>query len=86
MEDSNKEKIMKYFPSSITMEKSIKIIDQMKNSICKIKNKNGESIGIFCYIKYENQKMPSLIANNYIVDDNFIKESQIINVSLNEDK
>ena len=86
MEDSNKEKIIKYFPSSITMEKSIIIIDQMKNYICKIKNKNGESTGIFCYIKYENKKMPSLITNNYIVDDNIIKESQIINVSLNDDK
>ena len=86
MEDSNKEKMIKYFPSSIKMEKLIKIIDQMKNYICKIKNKNGESIGIFCYINYENQKMPSLLTNNYIIDENIIKESQIINVSLNEDK
>jgi len=83
MEEKNKQ-ILKYYPSSITMEKTNIIMDQMKKYIFKIKNKNGEGTGFFCYIFNNNIKIPVLITNSHIIDENFIKQNKILNIILND--
>ena len=75
-----------YYPSPITIDKTNKILEQMKNSVCKIKTKIGEGTGFFCYIPLQNKKFPVLITSNHIVDQNIIKENKILSVSLNDGK
>ena len=54
-----------------------KILDQMDNSIYKIKDKKGYfKIAFFSKIKYENKNIPILILNNHILkesNNNFIE-------------
>ena len=58
---------MKDFPKPLSKQCITKILDQMNNLFYKI-NKKAEKfdIGIFCYIKYSNKKIPILIINNYL--------------------
>ena len=58
---------MKDFPKPLPKQCITKILDQMNNLFYKI-NKKAEKfdIGIFCYIKYSNKKIPILIINNYL--------------------
>ena len=47
-----------------------KILDQMDNSIYKIKDKKGYSkIAFFSKIKYENKNIPILILNYHILKE-----------------
>ena len=81
-----KEKAIDNFPKPVTIEGSIKIIDQLKNSICKIENKNGNGTGFFCNIPYKNEKLKVLITNNHIINEDIIKENNKIQVSINDNK
>ena len=45
-----KEKFLEYYPLPVTIEKTELILDQMKKSICKIDNLNGQGTGFFCLI------------------------------------
>ena len=40
-----KEKFLEYYPLPITINKTELILDQMKKSICKIDNLNGQGTG-----------------------------------------
>ena len=42
----------------------------MKESICKIQNKNGDGTGFFC--KILNKKL--LITNNHVINEEIIKK------------
>ena len=55
---------MEMYPKSVTKQCHQKILEQMNNSICRIKNK--KVIAFFCYIKYTQNKIPVIILNNYI--------------------
>jgi len=49
-----------------------KISEQMNNSICTIKRKDGKfEIGLFCYMKYKKENIPILLINNYINNDKY---------------
>ena len=54
----------------------------MKNSICKIENKNGDGTGFFCEIS--NKKL--LITNNHVIDEKILKKSNTIRVKLNDNE
>ena len=69
---------MELYPRSVTKECHQKILEQMNNSICTIKNE--KDIGLFCYIKYNHNKIPVIIINNYINDEEY---SNNINIILN---
>ena len=72
---------MELYPKSVTKQCHQKILEQMNelnNSICKIKNKN--EIGLFCYIKYKNNKIPAIIINNYINNNEYLNQ---INIFMN---
>jgi len=51
----------------------------MKYSICKIENNYGNGTGFFCQIL--NKQL--LITNNHIINEEIIKDKNIIKVKLN---
>jgi len=86
--DTINEKLLKTYPVPVSIESTKKILYQMQNCICKINNSNGKGTGFFCYItnkKNQNEKCPVLITNNHVIDEQIIKESKSIKLSLNDD-
>ena len=73
---------MDKYPLPVTIDDTDKILKQMKYSICKIENKNGNGTGFFC--KILNKKL--LITNNHVIDEEIIKNNNIIKVKLNDNK
>ena len=55
---------------SLSIKNMEKIIEQMKNSICIIKNNNKNGIGLLCKIKYNSKLLPMLITYNNIIEEN----------------
>ena len=55
---------------------SSKILEQMNNSFCKIKNK--KDIGLFCCIRYNKSKIPAIIKNNYIKKEEYFNIIKMI--------
>ena len=82
MTQIEKESILKKSSLPVTIEKTEIILKQMKESICKIQNKNCDGTGFFC--KILNKKL--LITNNHIINEEIIKDKKIINVKLNDNK
>ena len=70
---------MELYPKSVTKQCHKNILDQMNNSIYDIKNKKEK--GLFCYIKINHNKIPVLIINKYINNDEYLNN---INVSINK--
>ena len=86
--ESNNESIFNKYPKSATIEMTINILEQMKQSICKIHKNNGEETGtgFFCVINYKNKDLKTLITNYHVIDDKYIAKNKIIKVSLNDEK
>ena len=78
----DKEKLINKYPLPVTIDETELILKQMRYSICKIENKNGNGTGFFC--KILNKKL--LITNNHIINEGIIQNNNIINVTLNDDK
>ena len=73
----------------ISFENIEKILSQMKNCICKIYKNNGSTgSGFFCKIPYNNQSqlLTVLITNNHVLNENDLKNNNIIKYSLKDDK
>ena len=79
---TKKEKLLNKYPLPVTIEDTEIILKQMKNSICKIENENGNGTGFFCLIS--NKKL--LITNNHVINEEIIKQNNIIRVTLNDNK
>ena len=76
-------------PKPISFENTEKILSQMKNCICKIHKNNGEKrTGFFCKIPYTNQSklLTVLITNNHVLNENDLKNNNIIKYTLKDDK
>ena len=71
---------MEDYPKPLTKQCIEKITDQMNNYIYKIKqNDNKFYTGFFCFIKkYKNKKIPVIIINTYIIDENFTNTIDLI--------
>ena len=82
MTQIDKEKILDKYSLPVTIDETEIILNQMKHSICKIENKNGNGTGFFCQIS--NKKL--LITNNHVINEKIIKENNIIRVQLNDNK
>ena len=70
---------MELYPKSVTKQCHQMILEQMNrmnNSMCKIKNK--KEIGFFCHIKYNYNKIPVIIINNYINNNDYFNQINII--------
>ena len=89
MENNNeliKENFLEYYPLPVTIEKNILILKQMKKSICKIENKNGQGTGFFCTIPYGNEKLKVLITSNHVLDNIILENDKNIILKLNDNK
>jgi len=67
---------MEVYPKSITKQCHIKILEQMNNSICRIKNNN--EIGLFCNIKYNYKINQVIIINSFIDNDKYTNKISVI--------
>ena len=65
------EKELRQYPSTISFESTEKILNQMRNSICRIKLNDGSfGTGFFCKIPFptKSKLLPVLITNNHIIN------------------
>ena len=62
-----------------------KVLFQMKNCICKIKNGKKIGTGFFCKIPFPDtlNLLPVLITCNHVLDENSISQGKKIDISLN---
>ena len=75
--------MIEHQPITVSLEVTRKILFQMENCICKINKKNGKiGTGFFCKIPFNNNKIKVLITNNNILNENEIKNNEIIVISL----
>ena len=82
MAEIDKEKLINKYPLPVTIDETELILKQMRYSICKIENENGDGTGFFCQIL--NRKL--LITNNHVINEEIIKDNKIIKVKLNDNK
>ena len=68
----------------ITIEETQKILEQMINCICKVKSKGMYGTGFFCQIKFLDNTFIKVLTTSYqILDDNYFKENNEINLIIN---
>ena len=73
------------FVKPVTAESTQKILKQMKNCICKVKNNQIIGTGFFCRIPYKNNtKINVLITSYQILDDFYLNQNNQINLLLND--
>ena len=75
-------------PGAITLEQTQNILNQMKNSICKIIKREEGGTGFFCRIPFPDSLnfLPVLITCHHILGEKDILNGQKIIFTLNEDK
>ena len=81
--------ILKNYPDIISSKQLSLIIEQLRKCICKVYNdgpKHFISTGFFCFIPYNNKKLPVLIVNNHLIDENYIKNNGVITLTSNENE
>ena len=84
-EDYIKEINLENSPKELSLEQNEFICKQMKNSVCKIKSKNGGTgSGFFCYIPFpdKTKPLPVLITNYHVLNDEDVSEGKQIEFSL----
>jgi len=81
MIEVDKEKSLTKYPL-VTIAETELILKQMRYSICTIKNENGDGTGFFC--QKSNKKL--LMTNNHVINEEIIKNKNIITVKVNDDK
>ena len=87
MKDTEKEIKIDKYPNPISIKGTKEILNQMENCICKIyKNGGGKGTGFFCNIKYNNYNIPVMMTNNHVIDEKYINENKIINISISDNK
>ena len=74
MEDIIKEKLMNKSIDPISFQSSEIIIHQMKNCVCKIKNKGSNGTGFFTKIPCCNTLIKVLITNNHVINKEDIEK------------
>ena len=87
MDDDRKiESLIEKYPKPISIKGIKEILYQMENCICKIyKNDGNKASGFFCKILYKNYNIPVMITNNHVIDEEYIKENNNIDITLNDD-
>lgn len=82
------EKDLEDHPKAISLAQMQVMMTQMKDSICRIKSKEGYGTGFFCLIPNPSKfkLLPVLITSNSVLNEKDIEENQIIEFSLNNDR
>ena len=89
MSDSNiiKENLIEEQPIPVPIEGIKKILFQLENCICQIYQKNGgKGTGFFCKILFQNKLLPVLITNNHVLNEKDIKNNEIIEFTMYNNK
>ena len=87
MSDKNEEKMNENSPIPVDIEGKKGILQKMKNSICKIfKDKEETGVGFFCYIPYNDKKLPVLVTNNHLINEKYINNYKKVKISINENR
>ena len=69
----------------ISKAKTELILEQMKKCICQVDG-NKIGTGFFCKILYKDELIPVLITNYHIIDDNFLKSKEQLNIFIDQKK
>ena len=73
-------------PKPVTVSGTLKILNQMRNCICKLKLDNTEGTGFFCSFSYgKKNTMNCLITNNHVLNEKYYDENNKITLFLNDD-
>ena len=83
MSERREEGIIKGAVDIVTIKQTQNILMQMEGSICKIKGKLIGT-GFFCHIKYEFKDIPCLMTNFHVLDKQYIKYNNKIEISMND--
>ena len=76
---------MENYPKPVTKENHEIILDYLDNSIYKIKGyKEKYGIGFFCSLNCHNKKVSLLITNYQIINENYLKNYDYIDVLINQ--
>ena len=70
---------------TISLKITEKIVDQMKNSICRIEN-NEKGTGFFVKVPYKSELLPVLITTNHAINIDDILSNKNILLYINNDK
>ena len=62
------------------------ILQQMKKSVCRISCKKNHGTGFFCKIEQNKKKIPVLITNYHIIDDETVDSGEKIKCYLGDEK
>ena len=85
MSDSNikKEILIEDQPKPVSIQGTKKILFQLENCICQIyRKKGGKGTGFFCKILFQNKLLPVLITNNHVLNEEDIKNNEIIELTI----
>ena len=91
MEEQNylPEKDLQNVPDSVPLDNLEIIIEQCKNSICKIKSKSGgNGTGFFIVIPFPDKfhQLPVLMTNNHVIPKDELNQGDKIRFTINNDK
>ena len=87
MDIENEKNIKEDLLSPVSIEGTNKILNQMKNCICKIYIDNGKVItGFFMKVPYKSINLSFLITNNMLLKQKKFTNKNIIEFTINDDK
>ena len=70
--------LIRHCPDPVKYETTNKIMEQLKNCICKISLEEiGIGTGFFCFIYFKTKKIPVMITNNHIIDAEILIKEKI---------
>ena len=86
-QDEEQEALTGSYIAPLDIEGTNEILKQMQNSVCQIDvDENRKGTGFFCYINHENSKIPIMMTNNHVMDEDYIKKKGYIILSINNGK
>ena len=83
------EVFLKGYPKPFELDVTEKIIDQMKNNVCKIFGDTKNGTGFFCKIPFpdDSNLLTVLITNNHVINESILKnKNKKLLISLNNDQ
>ena len=78
------EGFVKGYIEPVSIRQTENILKQMKKSVCKIFGQNIGN-GFFYRLEIKNNKIPVLITNFHVIDDEFVESNQKIKIFIKND-
>ena len=85
MDETINEKYLENYPKPVSLKSTEKIVEQMKNNVCKINLLDGtKGTGFFCKIPYNNKILPAFITNNHVINEDILEREDKILILMNK--